>query len=83
MVNTKTIEITEANCDFCGKEIDPRILLNIPCRNGEYEKTTLVIVTEIDGKKTNHGTLTGVMCPECRKLLVGWGNVNAALQRIQ
>ena len=83
MVHKKTIETVEASCDFCGSEIPVAVLNNIPCRDGKYEKTTLVIVTEIGDKKTNHGTLSGVMCPECRKLLVKWGNTNAAMQRIQ
>lgn len=83
MIKTKTIETVEANCDFCGRDIQPYILNNIPKQNGEYEKTTLVIITEVGGKKTNHGTFSGVMCPECRKILVSWGNTNAAMQRIQ
>lgn len=83
MIKTKTVEITEAMCDFCGQAINPSEVNNIPRKDNEYEKTTIIVVTEIGDKKTNRGTASGVMCPKCRKTLADWIKNNDVIKRTQ
>lgn len=52
-------------------------------KDNEYEKTTIIVVTEIGDKKTNRGTASGVMCPKCRKTLVDMIKNNDAIKRTQ
>lgn len=83
MITTKTIEVTEAYCDFCGKDIDGVELANLPTYEGRRMHYSVVIdryTVTGDREWTPIANLrlsvNGIMCADCAKTVRRWLEYN-------